>query len=149
MSVIEITESLVIPIIEKFNLILWDIEFKKEGSGFVLRVYIAKPEGVSIEDCENVAKELNPALDAADPIEQSYSLEISSAGLIRELKKDSHILQFIGEEITLKLYKPINNSKTFTGQLISYENQNLLIETENKQMIFKRSDIAKIIIDLI
>lgn len=149
MSVIEITESLVIPIIEKFNLILWDIEFKKEGSGFVLRVYIDKPEGVSIEDCENVAKELNPALDAADPIEQSYSLEISSAGLIRELKKDSHILQFIGEEITLKLYKPINNSKTFTGQLISYENQNLLIETENKQMIFKRSDIAKIIIDLI
>ena len=126
MSVIEITESLVIPIIEKFNLILWDIEFKKEGSGFVLRVYIDKPEGVSIEDCENVAKELNPALDAADPIEQSYSLEISSAGLIRELKKDSHILQFIGEEITLKLYKPINNSKTFTGQLISYENQNLL-----------------------
>ncbi len=149
MSVIEITESLVIPIIEKFNLILWDIEFKKEGSGFVLRIYIDKPEGVSIEDCENVAKELNPALDAADPIEQSYSLEISSAGLIRELKKDSHILQFIGEEITLKLYKPINNSKTFTGQLISYENQNLLIETENKQTIFKRSDIAKIIIDLI
>ena len=91
MSVVEITESLVNPIIEKYNLILWDIEFKKEGSGYVLRVYIDKPDGVSIEDCENVANELNPALDAVDPIEQSYSLEISSAGLLRDLKKDSHI----------------------------------------------------------
>ena len=149
MSVVEITESLVNPIIEKYNLILWDIEFKKEGSGYVLRVYIDKPDGVSIEDCENVANELNPALDAVDPIEQSYSLEISSAGLLRDLKKDSHILQFVGKEITVKLFKPIENTKTFTGRLISYENQILSLQTENKKLDFNRTDIAKITIDLI
>ncbi len=149
MNVVEITEQLVRPITDKLGLILWNVEFKKEGADYILRVSIDRDEGVSITDCENVSNELNPLLDEADPIQQSYCLEVTSAGLIRDLKTDAHILKFIGKAVTVKLYKPVNGTKTYEGVMVSYENKILTLDVEGEQIDFPRDDIAKITIDLI
>jgi len=149
MNVVEITEQLVRPVTDKLGLILWDVEFKKEGADFILRVSIDKDEGVSITDCENVSNELNPLLDEADPIQQSYCLEVTSAGLIRDLKKDFHIVKFIGRDVTVKLYKPVNGTKTYEGTIVSYEDKVLALQVGEDKVEFPRQDIAKITIDLI
>ncbi len=149
MNVVEITEQLVRPVTDSLGLILWDVEFKKEGADFILRVSIDKDEGVSITDCENVSNELNPLLDEADPIQQSYCLEVTSAGLIRDLKKDFHIVKFIGKDVTVKLYKPVNGTKTYEGTMVSYEEKVLVLKVGEEQFEFPRQDIAKITIDLI
>ena len=80
--------EVVTPFLEKEGLKLWDVEFKKEGAEYFLRVYIDRESGVGIEDCVKVNDFLSPALDELDPIQQSYCLEISSAGLVPELKKN-------------------------------------------------------------
>ena len=149
MNVVEITEQLVRPITDKLGLILWNVEFKKEGADYILRVSIDRDEGVSITDCENVSNELNPLLDEADPIQQSYCLEVTSAGLIRDLKTDAHILKFIGKAVTVKLYKPVNGTKTYEGVMVSYEDKILTLDVEGELIDFPRDDIAKITIDLI
>ncbi len=149
MNVVEITEQLVRSITDKLGLILWNVEFKKEGADYILRVSIDRDEGVSITDCENVSNELNPLLDEADPIQQSYCLEVTSAGLIRDLKTDAHILKFIGKAVTVKLYKPVNGTKTYEGVMVSYEDKILTLDVDGEQIDFPRDDIAKITIDLI
>lgn len=149
MNVVEITEQLVRPITDKLGLTLWNVEFKKEGADFILRVSIDRDEGVSITDCENVSNELNPLLDEADPIQQSYCLEVTSAGLIRDLKTDFHILKFLGRDVTLKLYKPVNGTKTYEGTMVSYVDKMLTLKVDGENVLFARDDIAKITIDLI
>lgn len=149
MSIAENVHDLVLPITEKYGLQLWDVEFKKESGGYVLRISIDKDEGVSIEDCEKVSRDVDPLLDEADFIEQSYCLEVTSAGLVRELKKDEHILKFVGKQIKVKLYKAIDDSKTWEGILDSYENGILSLKCGDRVLNLERQAIAKIVIDLV
>lgn len=140
----ERTEKLLGPIVEKFGVEVYDVEYVKEGRDFYLRVYLDKPEGVNILDCENVSRELSDRLDEEDFIPDAYILEVSSPGLGRALKKDRHLLKSLGEAVEIKTYKPIDTQKEFAGILKAYDDAQITIEEENGLRVFERADIALI-----
>ena len=138
------TEELLIPILEKYEFELVDVEYVKEAGTWYLRAYIDKPEGVNILDCENVSRALSEALDKADFIPDAYILEVSSPGLGRTLKKDKHLQKSIGEEVEIKLFKPIDKCKEFSGILESFNADNITITEDGNPRTFARADIALI-----
>ena len=105
-KVTETVSALALPYVEAAGCSLWDVEYVKEAGEWFLRVYIDKEGGVSIDDCEAVSRPLSDALDQADPIEGSYTFEVSSAGADRVLKKPEHFARFSGQEVQVRLYRP-------------------------------------------
>lgn len=140
----EKTEKLLAPIAEANGVEIYDVEYVKEGSEYYLRAYIDKPEGVDIIDCENVSRALSEALDKDDFIPDAYILEVSSPGLGRTLKKDKHLQKSIGQEVEIKLFKPIEKCKEFVGILESFDVESLTISEGGTTRTFNRSDIALI-----
>ena len=140
----ERTEKILHPIVEKFAVEIYDVEYVKEGRDYYLRVYIDKPEGVNILDCENVSRELSDVLDREDFIPDAYILEVSSPGLGRALKKDRHLEKSLGEMVEIKTYKPIDRQKEFAGILKAYDDAQITIEEEGSLRVFERADIALI-----
>ena len=138
------TEQLLVPIAEKYGVEIYDVEYVKEGSDWYLRAYIDKPEGVNINDCENVSRALSDVLDAEDYIEDAYILEVSSPGLGRTLKKDRHLEKSLGEEVEIRTYKPIDKQKEFSGILKAYDKDTVTIEEDSEERVFARADIALI-----
>ncbi|MBQ6806881.1 MAG: ribosome maturation factor RimP [Lachnospiraceae bacterium] len=138
------TEELLLPIVEKFGVEIYDVEYVKEGSDWYLRAYIDKPGGVNINDCENVSRALSDEMDKEDFIEDAYILEVSSPGLGRTLKKDRHLEKSIGEEVEIRTYKPIDKQKEFQGILKSFDAQNITIAMDEEEKVFARTDIALI-----
>lgn len=138
------TEILLQPIVDANNVSIYDVEYVKEGSDYYLRVYIDKPEGVNIIDCENVSRALSDALDKEDFIPDAYILEVSSPGLGRTLKKDKHLEKSIGEEVEIKLFKAIDQCKEFSGVLDGFDAEQITIIEGETPRTFKRSDIALI-----
>lgn len=138
------TERLLAPIVERFGVEIYDIEYVKEGSDWFLRVYIDKPEGVNINDCENVSRALSDELDKEDFISDAYILEVSSPGLGRTLKKDKHLAKSTGEEVEIKTYKPIDKQKEFQGILKTFDAETITIETDKEEKTFARNEVALI-----
>ena len=136
------TEGLLAPIAEANGVSVYDVEYVKEGSDYYLRAYIDKPEGVNIQDCENVSRALSDLLDREDFIPDAYILEVSSPGLGRALKKDRHLQASLGEEVEIKLYKPVEKRKEFTGILESFDGETLTVREGDAPRTFSRSDIA-------
>ncbi len=140
----ERTEKLLGPVVEKLGLEVYDVEYVKEGKDYYLRVFIDKPEGVNILDCENVSRELSDELDREDFIPDAYILEVSSPGLGRALKKDRHLQKSLGEEVEIKTYKPIDKKKEFAGILKAFDDAQITIEEESGPRVFERADVALI-----
>ena len=138
------TESLILPILERMNFELVDVEYVKEGSVWYLRAYIDKEGGVTINDCESVSRALSDELDKADFIEDAYIFEVSSPGLGRTLKKDKHLQKSLLQEVELKTYKPVLGSKEFAGILKAFDEKTVTILSEDEEMVFERADIATI-----
>ena len=138
------TEQLLTPIAERHGVEIYDVEYVKEGSEWYLRAFIDKPEGVTINDCENVSRALSDALDMEDFIADAYILEVSSPGLGRTLKKDRHLEKSLGAEGEVKTYKPIDRQKEFSGILKSYDAETITIEEDGKERVFKRTETALI-----
>ena len=139
------TEEILLPILEKHGFELWDVEYVKEGSNWYLRAYIDKPGGIMVDDCEVVSRELSDILDEKDFIDEAYTLEISSPGLGRPLKKDKHLEKSIGEEVEIRTFRPINHEKQFEGILKSFDDKELTIALNDEQeLTFARTDIALI-----
>lgn len=138
----EKTRELILPFLNDAGVELYDIDYEKEGSDWYLRVYIDKEDGVNIDDCEKVSRAFNEVLDKEDYIEDAYIFEVSSPGLGRQLKKDSHFEKAIGESVDLKTYKPIDKCKEFTGILKEFDQNTVTITAQDKDMIFNRKDIA-------
>lgn len=136
------TEQLLASIAESCQVSVYDVEYVKEGSDYYLRAYIDKPEGVNIQDCENVSRALSDALDAEDFIPDAYILEVSSPGLGRTLKKDKHLQASIGQEVEIKLFKPIDKRKEFSGTLESFDREAIVIKEGETFRTFQRSDVA-------
>jgi len=137
-------ESLLETIVAPLGISIYDVEYVKEGNDWYLRAYIDKPEGVNINDCVDVNRAFSDLLDEVDFIEESYILEVSSPGLGRTLKKDRHLQYSIGEEVEIKTFKPIDKIKEFSGVLKSFDSESLVIEDEEGERTFKRSEIAVI-----
>ncbi len=140
------TEELILPIIERNNFELVDVEYVKEGQSYYLRAYIDKEGGITVNDCELVAREMNEILDKEDYISDSYVFEVSSPGLGRPLKKEKDYKRALGKELEIRTYKSINKKKEFYGNLISYDKDTVTIDLtdEDGEMTFERSDIALI-----
>lgn len=137
-------EKLLQPIVERVGVQVYDVEYVREGSDWYLRVYIDKPEGVNINDCVEVNRAFSDVLDEEDFIEESYTLEVSSPGLGRTLKKDRHLQHSIGQEVELKTFKPIDKVKEFAGILKGFDSETLTIENDEGERTFKRSELAVI-----
>ncbi len=138
------TEQLLQPIAEANGVSIYDIEYVKEGSDHYLRAYIDKPEGVNIQDCENVSRRLSDELDREDFIPEAYILEVSSPGLGRILKKDKHLQAGIGQEVEIRLFKPIDKCRDFSGVLEGFDREQVTIRNEDTPITLKRADIAVI-----
>lgn len=138
------TEALLQPIAAAQGVEIYDVEYVKEGGDYYLRAYIDKEEGVSIVDCENVSRALSDALDREDFIPDAYILEVSSPGLGRALKKDRHLVRSIGQEVEIKLYKPLEGTKEYAGVLKAFDEGSIVIAEETGDRTFARNDIAVI-----
>lgn len=143
-KVTELTAGLAAPIVEAAGCSLWDVEYVKEAGEWFLRIYIDKEGGVSINDCEAVSRPLSDALDEADPIEGSYTLEVSSAGADRVLKKPEHFAQFTGGEVDVKLYRAREGRKELTGVLKGYDNGNVTVELPGGDVTLEKKDVAQV-----
>jgi len=141
-KVTELVAGLALPFVEAAGCSLWDVEYVREAGVWFLRVYIDRPGGVSIDHCEAVSRPLSDALDEADPIEGSYTLEVSSAGADRPLKKPEHFLQFMGAEVEVRLYRPREGRKDFHGPLAGYEDGNVTLTVDGVPMTFEKKDVA-------
>ena len=130
------------PIVEQHGCKLWDVEYVREGSERFLRLYIDKEGGVSINDCEAIARAVDPILDEKDPIAESYHFEVCSAGLERALKRPSDFEQFMGSPILIKLYRPRNGLKEIAGILRGYEDGRITAEAGKETITFEKSEVA-------
>ena len=138
------TEELLKPIAAEMNVEIYDVDFAKEAGEYYLRAFIDKEGGVNIGDCEAVSRKLSDALDKEDFIDEAYILEVSSPGLGRTLKKDRHFAKSIGEEVEVKLFKPIDKVKEFTGILKGFDADSVTIKINGEDKSFERNGIAKI-----
>ncbi len=141
-EIVEKTEKYAAEITERLSLELVEAEYVKEGSDRFLRVYIDKDGGVGINDCEKVSRELEAILDREDFIDEAYTLEVSSPGLDRVLKKDFEYIKYKGRQVIIKLYKPVEKTKEFQGELVGLKDGSVTIITDGGEMSFKRDEIA-------
>lgn len=138
----KIAEKLAMPIVEQLNFELVDVEYKKEGANWVLRYYIDKPGGISLDDCQIFSEKISEALDREDPIAQRYYLEVSSPGLDRPLKKESDFERFKGRNVELRLYRAINNRKKYIGELVGLQGNNIIIKVDNQMLEFNKKNVS-------
>ena len=124
---------------------LWDVEFVREGARRVLRLTIDKPQGINIEDCEAYHRAVDPILDEADPIDSAYYLEVSSPGIERELKYESHFAACVGEDVEVRLYAPDDRGrKIIRGVLAGLEDGNILLDTAEGRVSVPRQNAGKV-----
>jgi Uncharacterized protein conserved in bacteria len=136
-------EKIAQPVAQQLNLQLWDIEYVKEGASWFLRFYIDKEGGVSLDDCEAFSRAVDGPLDEADPIDQQYYLEVSSPGIERELKKDWHFQSQLGKPVRIRLIRPATNgSRELTGNLVSFDGSEIILENDGEKSVVKQSDTA-------
>ena len=136
-------EELITDIIVQKDFELVDTEFIKEGSDYYLRVYIDKPGGITIDDCEAVSREFNDVLDTMIMIEVPYIFEVSSPGLTRLLKKDKDFFRSLGKRVELKTFEKINGITEFEGTLQEYKDGTVIINTDdNNELSFDKKKLA-------
>ena len=143
-KVTETVSALALPYVEAAGCSLWDVEYVKEAGEWFLRIYIDKEGGISIEDCEAVSRPLSDKLDEADPIEGSYTFEVSSAGADRVLKKPEHFQAFLGAQVDVKFYQAKNGQKTCTGTLAGYQDGAITLDLGGETATFSKEEVASV-----
>jgi ribosome maturation factor RimP len=126
-NTVQIAEEIIRPVLEEHGLELWDTRFEKEGATWYLRYFIDKPEGVNINDLELVSRAVDKLLDAADPIDQSYTLEVCSPGVERQLTKDAHFERYAGSLVNVRLIRPVEGMRDFLGTLTGKDDEGVHI----------------------
>jgi len=132
------------PVVEEEGCSLWDVEYVREAGSWYLRLLIDKEGGVGIDDCERISRRMDPILDEADPIPSAYVFEVGSAGAERELKRPDDFRQFMGHEVELRCYQPVNGNKSFVGTLSGYEDGAVTITSGKENRSFDKSQIAQV-----
>ena len=132
------------PVAENNGCELWDVEYVTEAGTHYLRVYIDKREGVSIDDCEAVSRELDVILDEVDPIPESYVFEVSSAGAERALKRPSDFERFMGETVEVRFFKNIDGRKSVIGTLAAYVDGDVTVQVGKETLTFEKAQIAQV-----
>lgn len=147
-NVVNTVWEIAAPLADELGLILWDVKFLKEGANWYLRVIIDKDEGISIDDCVAMNDALDAPLDEADPIEQSYNLQISSPGIERELVRDFHFEKFIGSPVIVKFRSAVEGMKLHKCVLKDYKDGNVtLLFADEQERTFDKKDTSSIKLD--
>ncbi|HAS74110.1 MAG TPA: ribosome maturation factor RimP [Clostridiales bacterium UBA8960] len=128
--VVDVVEDILTPYVKTLDMEIVDIEFVKEGPYRYLRVTIDKDEPVTLDDCQLVSQFLNAKLDAMDPIEEQYFLEVSSPGVERVLKKDKEFEKYVGHVVQLKLFQAYEGQKAIMGTLVGLIDDHIVIEND-------------------
>ncbi|MDE5984310.1 MAG: ribosome maturation factor RimP [Eubacterium sp.] len=140
--------EIITPFAKELGLDIWDIRFVKEGTDWYLRIFIDKDGGVSIDDCVDLTHAITKPLDEADPISQSYLLEVSSPGVERELITDVHFEKYIGAAVMLRLIRPIDKVRDFKGRLIEYKDAQITIElADGEQLTVNKKETSYVKLD--
>ena len=138
-------EAYLMPVMEKNQFELVDVEYVKEAGTWYLRAYIDKEGGITVDDCEKISRAFEEILDREDYISENYIFEVSSPGLDRPLKKEKDFERSVGKDVEIKLYRPVDKTKEFTGVLTDYDKDTVTVELEDgTEMTFKKEDIALI-----
>ena len=132
------------PVVQEEGCSLWDVEYVREAGSWYLRLFIDKEGGVGIDDCERISRRMDPILDEADPIPESYVFEVGSAGAERELKRPSDFAQFMGAEVEVKLYKPLEGRKAWVGELAGYEAGEVALRVGEELRRFPAAQVAQV-----
>jgi ribosome maturation factor RimP len=133
------------PIADELGLVLWDVVYEKEGSQWYLRVYIEREakdidnREITIDDCVAMTRPLDKALDEADPTDDAYVLEVSSPGLERRLVKPAHFESYIGKLVKARYVREQNGVRDIKGTLVSFDKENVILDTETGEIAVKRS----------
>ncbi len=127
-NTVEQVTRLVEPVAQEMGLSIWDVRFLKEGATWYLRIFIDREGGVDINNCADFSRAINQPLDAADFIEQSYILEVSSPGIERELTRPAHFMASLGKPVLVRTIRPIDGVRDFSGVLTAYADGSLTIE---------------------
>lgn len=143
-KVTDTVAALAAPLAEELGLELWDVEYVREAGQWFLRVYLDKEGGVSINDCEALSRALDPILDEADPIPDSYVFEVSSAGAERELKRPGDFARFMGSTVEVRLYKPFEGSKSYVGTLTGYEDGAVRLTVGAREYVFEKAQVGMV-----
>ena len=144
-SIEEKVEKLIQPIIEEIGYDLYDVEYAKEGKNYFLRIFIDNEKGIDLNDCEKVNEAITDILDEENYIKEQYFLEVSSPGIERVLRKDKHLEKNIGTDINVKLFKKDENGKKeYLGKLKEYNQNEIVIEQEEKEIKIERKNISQI-----
>ena len=149
-DIVSNVKELLEPVLMENKLELYDIEFKGQGRKGVLRVFIDRDGGVTIDDCTVISRELGTLLDVHDVIDNSYTLEVSSPGLTRKLKNPDHFLRFTGKKVKIKTDVEIENRNMFIGKMLDYKDDNVTVETEEGVYVipFGHIEKANLVLDL-
>ena len=140
----ERVQTIVEPIIEELGYSLYDVEYAKEGKDYFLRIFIDNETGISLTDCEKVTNAINDILDKEDYIKDGYFLEVSSPGIERIIRKEKHLEQNIGNEVEIKLFRPVDKQKNLSGTLLRYDKENIYIKVNSEEKEIERQNIAQI-----
>lgn len=144
-KIASIVYEMVEPIAVEQGVELVDVEYVKEGGQYILRVYLDKPGGVTIDDCQQVSNVLSDLLDQKDPIPEAYLLEVSSPGIDRPLKKDSDFVRFAGQKVDISTYAPINGKKKkFTAELVGLEDQKIVVLLDGERLALGRDQVSQV-----
>ena len=143
-KVTDLVTALARPAVEEAGCTLWDVEYLKEAGSWYLRLYIDKEGGVNISDCEAISRAIDPILDEKDPIPDSYSFEVCSAGLERQLKRPSDFERFMGSSVTVRLYTAKDGAKEHTGILTGYDGGAVAIREAEQEKRFEKNEVAMV-----
>ncbi|MDR3112656.1 MAG: ribosome maturation factor RimP [Elusimicrobiota bacterium] len=137
-------ENLFSPFAEKEKVEVVDVCYTKENGDWILKIFIDKENGVNMDDCERLSKIFSKILDENDILDNSYILEVSSPGLNRILKKESHFKKFVRSNARIQTFNPINNQKNFLGEILEVLNGSIkLNDVTNGQVEIRINNIKK------
>ena len=146
-STVSVVYDLAKPVADELGFTLWDVRFEKEGGSWFLRIILDKPGGIDMDDCAEMSHRLDPVLDEADPIEQSYYLEVASAGLGRELRRPEHFEACKGQKVELRLIRPEGGTRDFDGVLAGEADGVMTLDCGGESRSFSLKDVSYVRLD--
>ena len=136
-------EQVIEPLVRALDYELWHLELVGSGNNRLLRLYIDRPEGITLDDCEAVSREVSAVLDVEDPLPGQYQLEVSSPGMDRPLVTEAHFRRFIGEQARLHLFAPVAGKRRFTARIEAVTDGQLQVRVEDQVLDLALADVAK------
>lgn len=144
---VEKIEAIATPVVTQNGMELVDLQFVHENGSWVLRFFLDKPGGITLDDCARMSQHIGEALEVADPIPQAYVLEISSPGLYRPLKTEADFAKHAGERVDIRLAEPLDGRRNYRGNLIGMEERFVVVDVDGRQYRLPFEGIAKARLD--